>query len=516
MAEPTVSNAQLRRSRAIASRLEQQQKESVREAERTQLLLGGDQRGQIVPERDFERTWRAKQYQILEDADDNTRAKAMQLELAQSYCMRFTGNGRHMVIGGNKGHLAVIDALRSNVLTELSLEHETVHDVTALHNETLFAAAQKKYLYIYDHTGTEIHQLRTHIEPRKIEFLPYHFLLASVGRSSRLVYEDVSTGTLVASLRTKMGPCSVLAQNPQTAVLATGHSCGVVAMWAPTNGDALVKVLCHSAPVTAVQFDPTGGKMATTSLDGKLHVWDCRKLGTKLNSYFVPPPRVGTCLAVSQTGMLALGMSGDRVSVWRDVFGDDKQQDPYLSHRTGGSAIHSLHFRPFEDVLGMGLGNGVQTIIVPGAGEANYDAFENNPFERKNQRREAEVRRLLDKLPADTIGLGAIGEVFEQGADKAQGKLEEHEDGVLQAEEPAEKKLQREKRKMKGKGRIGSRLKVKHRNIIRTEMDKQRARNNEVEGGKKDVEEPDHDDHDKPAGALALDRLVKKPRKQHN
>lgn len=37
---------------------------------------------------------------------------------------------------------------------------ETVRDVTFLHNELFFAAAQKKYVYIYDQRGVEIHCLK--------------------------------------------------------------------------------------------------------------------------------------------------------------------------------------------------------------------------------------------------------------------------------------------------------------------------------------------------------------------
>ena len=42
--------------------------------------------------------------------------------------------------------------------------HETIHDVTFLHNELFYAAAQKKYVYIYDHRGIEVHCLK--VSPR--------------------------------------------------------------------------------------------------------------------------------------------------------------------------------------------------------------------------------------------------------------------------------------------------------------------------------------------------------------
>lgn len=52
-----------------------------------------------------------------------------------------------------------------------------------------------------------MHCLRQHVEPRRLEFLPYHFLLGSIGRTGYVKYTDISTGQLVAEMGSKLGAC---------------------------------------------------------------------------------------------------------------------------------------------------------------------------------------------------------------------------------------------------------------------------------------------------------------------
>lgn len=130
----------------------------------------------------MERTWRFQQSEILQHVDAGAASKVFDLNLPVlgPYSLDFTRNGRFMLIGGVKGHLAMFDWQKSQLTCEVQVA-ETTHDVTFLHNELFFAAAQKKYVYIYDKRGIEIHCLRDHTEAYKLDFLPHHFLLCSIG-----------------------------------------------------------------------------------------------------------------------------------------------------------------------------------------------------------------------------------------------------------------------------------------------------------------------------------------------
>lgn len=147
----------------------------------------GEEAGFIVPEGPLERTHRVTQAEIKENVGIEVARKGFELRLDGGaggvglgpYRSDYTRNGRHLLLGGRKGHLAAFDWQAGKLLCEIQVK-ETVRDVKWLHNSSFFAAAQKKYVYIYDQQGVEIHRLKQHIEVQRMEFLPYHFLLATV------------------------------------------------------------------------------------------------------------------------------------------------------------------------------------------------------------------------------------------------------------------------------------------------------------------------------------------------
>jgi U3 small nucleolar RNA-associated protein 7 len=217
--------------------------------------------------------------------------------------------------------------------------------------------------------------MRNHIEVNRMAFLPYHFLLATVGNAGFLKYQDTSTGELVAELGTKLGRCNCLSVNPYNAIVNLGHTNGTVTMWTPSMSAPVVSIFTHRGPVSATACDAQGRYMVTAGLDG----------------YYTPTP--ASAIDVSQKGLLSVAF-GTHVEVWKDGLAV-KAKAPYVSHLNSGMVVRDIHFCPYEDVLGIGHAQGFSSIIIPGAGEANFDSNEANPFQSKKQRREAEVHTLL-------------------------------------------------------------------------------------------------------------------------
>ncbi|KAJ1435837.1 WD40/YVTN repeat-like-containing domain superfamily [Sesbania bispinosa] len=327
-----------------------------------------------------------------------------------------------MAISGRKGHLGIVDMINLSLVREFQVR-ETVRDVVFLHNELFFAAAQKKYTYIYNREGTELHCLKEHGPVLRLQFLKNHFLLATINKLGQLHYQDVTTGTVV------------------------GHSGGTVTMWKPTSSAPLVKMLCHHGPVSTVAFHSNGNLMATAGKDKKIKLWDLRKF-----QVLQTLPGLANTLDFSQKGVLACG-TGSFIQVLRDVSGT-QNYSKYMTHSmVKGYQIGKLAFRPYEDVLGIGHSMGWSSILIPGSGEPNFDSWVANPFETSKQRREKEIRSLLDKLPPETIMLdpSKIGTV--KTTKKEKPTMQEREAEMEAAVEAAKgKKL---KKKTKGRNKPG-------------------------------------------------------------
>ncbi|CCL99893.1 uncharacterized protein FIBRA_01918 [Fibroporia radiculosa] len=372
-------------------------------------LLLTEEVGRIDVDGEMEKTWRVSQDEVINAAGQEAARGRKEWTLdGGPYRSKYTRNGRHIAVVGRKGHVATFDWQAGVLHTELQLR-ETCRDITFLHDHSHFAVAQQKYVYIYDRDGVELHQLKSHIEPTRLEFLPFHWLLASVGNSGYLKYQDTSTGQLLVEHRTKLGACTTMTQNTHNAVIHLGHQNGTVTLWTPNLPYPAVRLLSHLGPVVSVSVDPsTGGRyMASAGQDGTVKVWDCRNWKGAVRQWNARGG--GGELEWSQKGTLAV-TTGGSVNIYtkpsiQASFAGTVSPPLYLTHPIPHRPLSSARFCPFHDILTVGHSAGLSSILVPGSGEPNFDSAEADPFENKKARREREIKSLLDKIQPDMITL---------------------------------------------------------------------------------------------------------------
>lgn len=373
------------------------------------------ERGFIEENTDGFSNARLNQEELRKEVDVGTLKKLFDFELEGGpFSMRPTRNGKHVIVGGKRGQLSVVDRTSMNPMCDITVD-ESVLDVTFLHNYTMFAAAQRKCTYIYDTiSGAEIHRLKDHPMVTHLDFLPEHFLLVSWSENGIIRYLDTSTGQLVARHFSKMGPCHSLRQSDSTGIVHVGHGDGCVSLWTPSIAEPVLKIQAHYGPVSALACHEEM-YVVTAGGEGRWKIWDLRKANAPLSSYSyrgAPPSSID----VSQTGMIGIG-NGVRVSVFSAETFKTRANAPYLTHHVP-QGVNTVRFCPFEDLLLLGKYNGIASMLVPGSGSGDFDSLGINPFETRNQRREGEVRALIEKIRPDMISLPfavkTIGNVAEQ------------------------------------------------------------------------------------------------------
>jgi len=144
-----------------------------------------------------------------------------------------------------------------------------------------------------------------------------------------------------------------------------------------------------------------------------------------------------------------------------------------MKHQLSGKGpLESLRFRPFEDVCGIGHASGISSIVIPGSGEPNLDSMEHftNPYMDSKQRREAEVRSLLEKLSPDMIALDpdSVGGIEESNLIQRQQRLRHvaEEANAKKAADLEAAKEKKEKKRMRGRSKIAKKLRRKKKNIV--------------------------------------------------
>mmetsp|Transcript_16141 Transcript_16141/g.26335 ORF Transcript_16141/g.26335 Transcript_16141/m.26335 type:complete len:188 (-) Transcript_16141:258-821(-) len=174
-----------------------------------------------------------------------------------------------------------------------------------------------------------------------------------------------------------------------------------------------------------------------------------------------------------------------------------------MKHQLSGKGpLESLRFRPFEDACGIGHSGGISSIVIPGSGEPNLDSMEHftNPYMDTKQRREAEVRSLLEKLSPDMIALDpdSVGGIEESNLIQRQQRMRDlaEEADAKKAADREEAKNKKDKKRMRGRSKIAKKLGRKNKNIVDENMMKLKELRDQEKAEREREREPTGDGGD--------------------
>ncbi|XP_054157877.1 WD repeat-containing protein 46-like [Oppia nitens] len=466
---------------------EEKRQNSIGFAARSELLLP-ETSGYLEAD-DNEETYQITQREIVDSIDITSATKHFDLNLDQlgHYFINYYRNGRQLLLGGQRGHVAAIDWITKELMCEFNVQ-ESVHDVHWLHMPTLFAVAQKDWVHIYDNRGTQIHCIKKMYRVYKLDYLHYHFLLVSVSDNGFISWLDVSTGQMVASTKMKIPRVTAVKHNPYNAIVATAHPNGTVDMWSPNQKEKVVSMLCHGSAIRDIAFDCEGQYMVSAGVDRTMKVWDIRNFKC-LNSFRLRS--MPSNLDVSQRGFVGVSV-GDVVEVYNNCFRQTLPTAPYMRHRFAAH-VSDLEFCNFEDILGVGHKDGFTSLIIPGSGEPNFDALEANPYMTSSQRKEMEVKALLEKIPSELISLepNILGQVDKESLkkqmeDKKDVKYVKPKDIEFESKPRKRRQKTAKKEKIK-KGLNESERQQKVRDIVRQKTSDDNKQDNEDTGNQKSL-----------------------------
>ncbi|KAH9386796.1 U3 small nucleolar RNA-associated protein 7 [Nematocida major] len=329
---------------------------------------------------------------IMHMADIGTREKVFSLKMENGpYKVRYSPSGDTALYMGQEEVKSVnMMGLTANAEVHLG---DRIYDGTFLHSGAFYALAQSKAVYIYDKTGVEVHVMRNARKVQSIKFLQDHFLLATVSQNGYLNYQDTTIGKHISEIKTREREPTMEVDRTNGVVYLTGSS-GTVSLWSPRSPEYLSKVLCHRSRVSHCKISDDGRAMYTASKN-ELKKWDIRNMFSPMEETTMPS--LISEMALSQTGKLAVAQRSH-------VLVHNQYLAPEIQHYTGREMAASLAYMPYEDVLTLGTGAGIENVIIPGAGLEVYRRHE-TPRASKKDRQDMEVRRILEKIPADMISL---------------------------------------------------------------------------------------------------------------
>jgi len=223
----------------------------------------------------------AGQQQVsLYHTDDGRLLGVLPFEEGVPQSIRFSRNGRYMVVGGGQhsalGIAAIYDIRDGSRMATVGDELDIVFDADATPSMKRIAlGGPQRMLRIFDvGTGERIFDIKKHTDwIFAVTYSPDGVLLASGDRSGGLYIWEAETGRLFLDLSEHKGAVNSLAWRDDSNVLASASDDGTVKLWDLKEGKTIKTISAHGPGATAVRWDHKG-RLVTGGRDGQVRVWD--------------------------------------------------------------------------------------------------------------------------------------------------------------------------------------------------------------------------------------------------
>ncbi|EPR80066.1 WD repeat protein [Spraguea lophii 42_110] len=282
-------------------------------------------------------------------------------------------------------------------------------------------------------------------------YLPYHYLLA-VAQHNKLTYIDITTGKKVKEIDSKFS--HILKQNKGIIYSTVNNK---INLFSPNtnenknnNGNPIISILAHKNNIDTLEVNDN---YIYSTANNILNIHDIRNTYKHVESTNIKYRAYTSSL--SDNNVLALSHRNKIQTYYlnnthnhshtiennNDIIKDNDITNnnntiennnistisPYLSGRIKNN-ISNLTFIPHEDILSIGHAKGIESFIIPGSGNPNYSEYD-NPF--SENRREMKIRKLLEKIPIELIGIEHPFEIEERGETKKEEIKEEKKKKIL-------------------------------------------------------------------------------------
>ncbi|ORD97182.1 WDR46 [Hepatospora eriocheir] len=300
----------------------------------------------------------------------------------------YSRDGTYVLCYGSRGYVSSLNVQNMTDSFEKNFD-DFIRCGTYLHNENNIAISQKKNLFIYNNSGVEVHCVREIKESNKLEFLPYHFLLACVNKKG-ITYLDTSIGKIVSKIDCRNEEIV----GSMDGVIYLGHNDGTVTLHAPIQDEYLMKIKTGNDLVDIA----TSYNYLYTSTSNSIKQFDLRNYFKELKT-------------IKKSGGKLATTSKEYISTYRNKNIDVFDTKLNLIHNTKlAESINSVSFNSFEDICVATTRKRVKFLLFPGTADVNFDTREISPFLTKKQKQEREVKMLLEKIPPEMISYNS--EVF--------------------------------------------------------------------------------------------------------